>query len=285
MNGDGRMLFKKRALFDALAQQEAQLRAEVPKLDPDSVLRSGIAPTVDRLVEKYQVNPPAIREDQISVSQQEVDIDLRGEPFVIPIPGMSHTVRGVAVSYHIPYEGDQAFFDCYPNPHTMGPTPVAEVSPREVTIRYRVRQLDADELKRRFAGDLATIQSHLQSLKGEGESFNERLRPLAQQLVELRHAGILRDRNTVASLGYQLRERADAPQTYAVAKREKAPVPSPRSRAPFAPEPALDMATYDKILGIMQNMVVVMERSPKAFSHMQEEDLRQHFPTQRHLRG
>jgi hypothetical protein len=274
------MLFKKRALSDALSTQEAELRHEVPRLDPDTVLRAGVAATVDRLVEKYHVSAPVLQEDHISVSQHEVDIDLRGDPLTIHLPGMSPTVRGVEVSYHVPYEGDAGFFDCYPNPHTLGPTPVAEISPRELTIRYRVRQLDAEELKRRFAGDLATIKAHLESLGREADTFTQRLRPMAQQLVETRHDAILRDRNTVASLGYPLHERANVPRTYAVTKREKAPLPPPRTREPFTPEPALDLETYDKVLSIVQNMVVVMERSPHAFSHMREEDLRQHFLVQ-----
>jgi len=49
---------------------------------------------------------------------------------------------------------------------------------------------------------------------------------------------------------------------------------------PFTPEPILDMAYYEAILKIIANMVLVMERSPKAFQNMQEEDLRQHFLVQ-----
>lgn len=40
------------------------------------------------------------------------------------------------------------------------------------------------------------------------------------------------------------------------------------------------MAEYENILKIIQNMVLVMEMSPRAFSNMGEEDLRQHFLVQ-----
>jgi hypothetical protein len=40
------------------------------------------------------------------------------------------------------------------------------------------------------------------------------------------------------------------------------------------------MKEYEQILSIISNMVTVMERSPKAFVKMDEEDLRQHFLVQ-----
>ena len=46
------------------------------------------------------------------------------------------------------------------------------------------------------------------------------------------------------------------------------------------PEPTLDLAEYEHILSVVSNMVVVMERSPRAFKDMGEEDLRQHFLVQ-----
>lgn len=39
-------------------------------------------------------------------------------------------------------------------------------------------------------------------------------------------------------------------------------------------------ATYDDILGIIKNMVLVIERSPDTFKGMREEDLRNHFLVQ-----
>lgn len=40
------------------------------------------------------------------------------------------------------------------------------------------------------------------------------------------------------------------------------------------------MEEYENILEIIRNMVQVMERSPKAFENMGEEDLRTHFLVQ-----
>jgi hypothetical protein len=51
----------------------------------------------------------------------------------------------------------------------------------------------------------------------------------------------------------------------------------PATTQPFKPEPALEMQGYEEILATVSNMAVVLERSPKAFESMHEEDLRTHF--------
>jgi hypothetical protein len=58
------------------------------------------------------------------------------------------------------------------------------------------------------------------------------------------------------------------------------PAPPPARSDAFEPEPSLADADYEHILGVLQNMAHVMERSPKAFETMDEEALRIHFLVQ-----
>lgn len=52
------------------------------------------------------------------------------------------------------------------------------------------------------------------------------------------------------------------------------------SSAAYKPEPAWAIEQYEQALKIMQDMTLVMERSPDAFKTMDEEALRQHFLVQ-----
>ncbi len=52
------------------------------------------------------------------------------------------------------------------------------------------------------------------------------------------------------------------------------------SSEPYLPEPTIATEEYEHTLSVISNMVAVMERSPKAFKGMSEEDLRQHFLVQ-----
>ncbi|MBX8785546.1 hypothetical protein HBA94_17455, partial [Ochrobactrum sp. GRS2] len=52
------------------------------------------------------------------------------------------------------------------------------------------------------------------------------------------------------------------------------------AQANYKPEPVLAENDYQHILKIIQDMTLVMERSPSSFATMQEEDIRQHFLVQ-----
>ena len=83
-------------------------------------------------------------------------------------------------------------------------------------------------------------------------------------------------------MGYPLKRRQGVPTTYAVPIKRRKPridrLPGPTDKVQL--EPTLDLEEYENILDIMRNMVLVMERSPKAFEQMGEEDLRTQFLVQ-----
>jgi hypothetical protein len=112
--------------------------------------------------------------------------------------------------------------------------------------------------------------------------FNDSVREKAKGRINARREKLLKDEGLAAGLGYRLRPRHDAPQTYVApsVRRKTTPSQPPASAARFVPEPTLDIQEYEHILSVVSNMVTVMERSPKAFRGMVEEDLRQHFLVQ-----
>jgi hypothetical protein len=61
----------------------------------------------------------------------------------------------------------------------------------------------------------------------------------------------------------------------------------PATTGSFKPEPILEEAEYQHILDVIDGMVKVMERSPKAFHGIDEEALRTHFlvPLNGHYEG
>jgi hypothetical protein len=79
-----------------------------------------------------------------------------------------------------------------------------------------------------------------------------------------------------------VKRRDSAPPTYAIPTVRKKATPSlpPASSAKYEPEPTWAMEQYEQALTIMQDMALVIERSPDAFKSMNEEDLRQHFLVQ-----
>ncbi|MBC6418125.1 MAG: hypothetical protein GDA44_04700, partial [Prochloron sp. SP5CPC1] len=78
------------------------------------------------------------------------------------------------------------------------------------------------------------------------------------------------------------KKRSNVPLTYTVPeiRRKIQPKPPVASTAPYVPEPVLSMEHYNHIFKVIENMALVMERSPSAFINMDEECLRSHFLVQ-----
>lgn len=113
-------------------------------------------------------------------------------------------------------------------------------------------------------------------------THNNGLSVIAEQAIQQRRDRLLAQSQRAASLGIPVKRRDDAPKTYAIPTARKKAIPAlpPASAAPFTPEPTWAMEQYEQALKIMQDMTLVMERSPGAFKTMDEEALRQHFLVQ-----
>jgi len=107
----------------------------------------------------------------------------------------------------------------------------------------------------------------------------------ATQLA-IRKRRLIQNNTLTAALGLPLKKREDQPGTHSVPLNRTATVRErlhqivQQTNLPFAPEPALAAEDYENILGILSNMVRVMEQSPQAFLNMEEQDLRTHFLVQ-----
>ena len=134
----------------------------------------------------------------------------------------------------------------------------------------------------KIQNSLNIIKTYLECLRADAQELNDLISVEARKHVEQRRQKFLADRNLVAALGFPLKRRPDAPQTYRIPeiKRRVQSRPPVTAMTPFKPEPTLDMVEYEHILSIMTNMALVMERIPESFASIGEEDLRMHFLVQ-----
>jgi hypothetical protein len=217
--------------------------------------------------------------DQISVDQREVDVDVnqdfhraifdRSEPFYL---------KGIAITFLVPFVGDGDLLRCRPSSFTTV-RPHGEVAQDEVRFEYRAVDHEAERIKSAFQRDLRDVQQYLGFVRENTDQFNELLGRSIRQAIEKRREKLLKDQGLVTSLGFPMKKREGVAQTYSVpVARKKLAVQLPKATTqPFKPEPVLEMQGYDEILGAISNMAVVLERSPKAFEGMREEDLRMQF--------
>lgn len=275
-------LFSDYEMFPLLERQKQAVHDEVASIDGNRLLNTSVDDLCAYFVEKYQLHPPVLLVEQAVVNQEETQIDVSKDPHRhIRDPSRPFYVDGTRVILEVPFQGDADFFKVRANTFTYSP-PVADIQGNTLLLSVSGTDLTTEGTKSQIDRLLNEIKEHLGWIENDVKPFNEQLGQLAREATEARRQKLLDDQNLVASLGFPLKQREDAPTTYAALEVRRKVVPElPKaSTAPFKPEPILDMEHYEHILKVASGMVQVMERSPSAFRDMEEEELRTHFLVQ-----
>jgi hypothetical protein len=284
MARDDESLFNTGDLGALVRGLEEQIAQEVDGYEANRLLNTPTEDLCAYFVDKRRIEPIVLADDsQIAVDTREATLDTRrtyggGWNYGDHQP----TVPATAYSFHVPFTGEAELFRYRPSAFTLSP-PRATVSGTNLVLTFTVPESEAPGIKTEFNNQLNQIRSYVYNIKSAIDDFNNnRLPGAVRRAVEERKARLLKARDVVASLGYPMRRREGIPTSYAApsVRRKIVPSPPPASGAPFKPEPTLANEDYEHILSVMQNMALVLERSPSAFSALGEEHLRWHFVVQ-----
>lgn len=272
-------LFSDTDISSVVTHRRSQISAEIAGLDKNRILNSSIEDLCSYIVEKFSLETPTLRIDEAEVDQREGEITIhdgfrygREGPF---------TVIGTIVELSIPFSGDAALFKVRPDTFTSM-TPYADLKSSSLVISISGRDMKQDQVKGDIDRQLSAINQYLDWQRKTTQGFNARIREEARTQIEARRSKLLADQNLVSGLGFAIKQREGMPRTYSAPIKRKIIEPRlpPASVKSYAPEPTLPDADYQNILEIINNMALVMERSPGAFEKINEEDLRQHFLVQ-----
>lgn len=274
------ILFSRGDLERYLVERKSALKSEIENFQSNDLLNVSEEDLFKYLVDKYVIELPVLQEDKIYIADQsEVDIDVsRRIEF-----DYGGTVKGLQVAIAIPFTGDSELFQYQPSNYTLNP-PKGKVAKEEMHLIYRRADHNPVELKRAYEGDVNKIKQYLNWVAEDVRNFNNSLEEFTKQVVAQRKKRLLDNQNLVSSLGVPIKRRVDLPQTYAVPTiRKKPKIERPKvTTEAFKLEPSLSTEEYENILKIIYDMTLVMERSPKTFSKL-EEEIRDHFLM--HLNG
>lgn len=275
-------LFIKYDLRRVIEAHKKAMNDEIDDINGNKLLNTDVEKLVNYFKEKYLLLTPQLHEDKITVDQEESQIDVSGDPNrLIWDKSKPFYITGTKVDFYVPYEGDKDLFDCKPSTYTLNP-PRGVVTETNLILTFQTTKHKSEEIKSSFKRRLDSIKSYLTNIKNGVAEFNSQIEDKIKIRINSRREKVKSDQGLAASFGFPIRKREGASQTYVVpeVKRKIIPrMPEP-TISPSKPEPVLDMAEYEHILQIISNMVTVMERSPKAFIDMKEEDLRTHFLVQ-----
>lgn len=274
-------LFHQSRLSDVLREQERKMKDAAQVIPADHALASGVEELTAELVERFRIEPVTIDEAARTMSAEELNVDVSGDPsrFFFDDPG-PHLVPGTRFTYHLPVSGETDLFKFAPSTFTTV-LPTGEVSNGELRISVDAAAPIPAGIQGRLDRTLADIKQYVGWANADVAKFNSGLPAMAKVEAERRRQKVLADQELLASFGVPVR-REDAPKTYAAPPvRRSVARPTPAKGSIAQPlEPVLPAEEYDHILDVVRQMGLVLERSPKAFANMGEEDLRQHFLVQ-----
>jgi hypothetical protein len=263
---------------DINAVADAQLRKatnEIQQVDPDRLLNTPVDDLIAYIMTKYRIEVPVLHREQAALDEpQETFVEVNDYGRQIRIPA-------TLVILTVPFDGEREMFFVRPSTYDTAP-PRAAIDGNTVVLRLTIRNSEQDQVKQTLNSVLDDIERYLGWQRSTIDGFNTNIPGQARLIIEGRRERLLRDRNLVSGLGFAVRSRANAPMTYAapqVRRKIEPRLPAAPSTS-FQPEPVLQEAHYQHILNVIDNMTIVMERSPTAFAEMGEEDIRQHYLVQ-----
>lgn len=276
------LLFVTHDLASSIRVTMQAMQKEVEGLEENRLLNTPPEDLKDYLIEKYGITPITLRRDQWYADFQDTPVDVRHDRMrYIEDRSRPVMVPGERVEVRVPFEGESELFYSRSNTFNANP-PRAVIEQNEIVLRYDTPAGQDRDVRSLVDQTLREIEEHLEWQRDMIDTHNRALPGVALQAINQRRDRLLGQSQRAEALGIPTRRRADAPKTYSLptVKRKAVPTLPAATSAQFKPEPALGMELYEHILKIVQDMALVMERSPGAFKSMNEEALRQHFLVQ-----
>lgn len=277
IKNNGELLFSTSELSDIFSRQKQSLYSEIDFTDNNYLLNVSVQEFFDYLQKKFAIAPLSVnRENKYIKRSYDTNIDVRYDPnrciFDTSRPAY---VNGASIEVAVPFDGQKELFFCIPTTRTYNP-PRASVENGGFVVSLSYVDETPERIKQEIDKVLSEIDRYVGWVNADVAKYNSELPGEITRKIESRKLKIMKDQGVVAFLGIPFKENLVLPKTYSIPTiQKKMLIQRPDAvTSPYTPEPALDMKNYEAILRIISDMTIVMERSPKAFIDMEEEDLR-----------
>ena len=252
-------------LFDRGVEEYMQkvrdkMRREIDGIPEPEIAGADVDSLAQQLMERHQVSCPVLDRDGITLDK----------------PPIAEGARETIFTIYIPFSGGQELFF-----YSGGSAPILyetiRVEANQLVLSLRHDPNRMEELRHTVLALLERISKEgLEPIGFKLSQYNAHLKGHAAQRIQERRHHIERNNRLSEDLsktGFALRRRDDGSERLVVPVKAKA-IAVPQKPNAGQAEPALSVADYDDILGVIRAMVSVFERSPSVFKSMGEEDLR-----------
>jgi hypothetical protein len=273
------VLFYEGDLRNALEGHATGMDREIANAPEDHLMHVDEEEWVEALVQRYRIEAPQLQRDKWWMDAPgEIKVDARYEGQMRAIRDYSQPawINGVRVVVHVPFTGERDLFKFTPNTRNYNP-PQATVSGDEVQVVIEYPTDAPRDVKAEAENVLNGIESYLGWARNDAEQFNATLAQRARAAIQTRKARVRETYERLESTGIPMLKPDDAAQTYisdTIVRRPSPTVPKSTSTA-IALEPILSEAHFEHILEVIRATSEAMERSPRTYAAMGEEDRRQ----------
>lgn len=272
-------LFSDGELRYALENQARLLDQEIERAPEEHLMQVDEGEWVAALVARYSVEAPTLQQDKWWTDPPaEIKVDVRGDPGRdIRDPSRPAPINGIRVVVHVPFSGEADVFKFRPSSFDYNP-PNASIRHDEVLVVVEYAA-DAPRDVRAIAQEVVDkIAKYLSWARSDAEEFNRGLEQRALQVIRARRERVRQAYERAEATGIPMRRPDESPKTYiadVLVRRPSPSMPPANTSTSIALEPVLSDAVFEHILGVIRATAEAMERSPRTYAGMGEEDRRQ----------
>lgn len=274
------LLFNNGQLDDALKEQARKLVEEVEAAPEDHVLHVDEDQWREALVERWRVDAPQLQTDEVWMDPaQEIKVDVsRDWGRAISDPSRPFWYPGYRVTVHVPFSGDSQVFKLRASQFSFNP-PRGDARAGELLDVIEYPHDAPVDIKARTNLLVESVEQHLSWSQQDIARFNLELSTTALSAISARRQRLRTNYEQLQATGLPMRRPGhEVAKTYiadAIIRRPAPVLPAMPPSIPVALEPVLADKVFEHILGIIRSAGRDMERSPKAYARMGEEDRRQ----------
>ena len=283
------LLFYKNELRKVMKNQVLSMKKEINNYSQNKLLNTSEIDLIDYFTKKYSISPLKLLEDNMYVDQEEVEIDVSHDRSRLILDRSKPVhIKGTKITLFVPFEGDQNLFHCKPSTFSLSP-PRGYVQNNILHISIAITDHDSDNVQKQLNNQFNSVKKNVNNINSDLKPWNNSLNNKAKNIINKRKEKLLKDRELIDNLDFPIKRRKDNNLTYVApkVKRKVNPKPPEASNKPYKPEPTLDMKEYEHIIEVINKTAKMLERSPKTFKDMGEEQLRDQFlvPLNSHYEG
>ncbi|HHT9156258.1 MAG TPA: hypothetical protein ACFYEA_01535 [Candidatus Tripitaka californicus] len=272
-------LFSQQNFHEAAQSRKEALIREIQGYDMASVLNTPFEELVKYFEDCYKMNTPRLKSGEIYLLDTPKEINTREKGRDI-FSGDGYVDRSyISFTVCVPFEGDASLFSLHPTYYhsNLSREMNTSIAGNEIRLSYQEASKGQGDFEKLYKDDVKMIETNLQCLNTDAEKFNKEILGLIRQKLNERKQKAETNQSIIQSFKIPIKKRDNIPMTYTIPEVRRKPSIVEKPTKTFTPEPTLAIEEYENILTIIKDMALAMERSPKTFASLTEEEIRNFF--------